>query len=79
MVKIKEININDLIAVAIAGTVVITALIVGNIQEPVTAIITGFLGVIGGYIGGRATTPKIVDVNSSDNEEVENNENEEGA
>lgn len=50
--KVKEINLNDMVAIGFAGAVVIVS-VVFNVEEPIIPVITGFLGVIGGYVGSR--------------------------
>jgi len=50
--KIKEINVNDMTAIIVAGAVTITALVV---QPPLEVIAIGstFVGVVAGYVGSR--------------------------
>lgn len=50
--KFKEINVNDLVAVIVAGLVVIVAIIM-RANEPIIPVITLFLGLVGGYVGSR--------------------------
>lgn len=50
--RIKEINLNDMVAIGFAGAVVIVS-VVFKVEEPIIPVITGFLGVIGGYVGSR--------------------------
>ena len=64
MVKIKEISLNDLVAVIMAAVVVIVAIIVKDIPTMIVPVLTGFLGLIGGYIGAR-------NINKNDDREIQ--------
>ena len=55
--KFKEINVNDLVAVSVAGLVVIVAIIT-KVEEPIIPVVTGFLGLVGGYVGSRLLNDK---------------------
>lgn len=68
--KIKEINLNDLIAIIMAGLIVITLLIVSvltSIPQTTISVLTAYLGLTGGYIGARA-----LNKNDKDTELVQN-------